>query len=203
MKMTMFGTALAMLLATTAAYATPSSGTPGPQGPQGEQGPAGPQGPAGTNGTNGATGPAGADGTNGTNGTNGVDGTNGTNGVDGATGATGATGAAGTNGTNGTNGTSGADATANIDAVNDDIENLQNNDEALAALGGLELRQGGKGVTSWSAGLGGIYSDNNMYGGIGVGIHYGIQDNLGIYGKLSKSFNGDNAALFVGFEGQF
>lgn len=75
------------------------------------------------------------------------------------------------------------------------------NDMSVAVgLGGLELRQGKEGVTSWSAGIGSFWSaDGGDSQAIAFGIHHGITDNLGVYAKVSRSL-GSNAstAAFVG-----
>lgn len=100
-----------------------------------------------------------------------------------------------------------AQAAAAQDEMNQRLRDMEKramqNDAALAGLGGLELRQGGEGVTSWSLGLGGISNGGYTEGSIAAGIHYGISDNMGVYGKISKSFDGDAVAGFIGIEGQF
>ena len=121
----------------------------------------------------------GMDGVDGSNGSDGVDGLNGKDGVDGL------------NGKDGVNGQS------------FDYNRAQNDMSAVAGLGGIDLRQGSKGITSWSAGVGMVGSEGDTKAAMAFGLHYGIEDNLGVYGKVSKSFEGDSFAAFVGIEGQF
>lgn len=109
-------------------------------------------------------------------------------------------------GVNGSNGSDGVDGLNGKDGVNGqsfDYNRAQNDMSAVAGLGGIDLRQGSKGITSWSAGVGMVGSEGDTKAAMAFGLHYGIEDNLGVYGKVSKSFEGDSFAAFVGIEGQF
>jgi hypothetical protein len=145
-----------------------------------------------------------------------LEGEKGDTGEQGVAGADGKDGRDGVDGKDGRDGVDGKDAdTAAIEAqaaaaqdemnqrLRDMEERAMQNDAAIAGLGGLELRQGGEGVTSWSLGLGGISNDGYTEGAIAAGIHYGIADDMGVYGKISKSFDGGAVAGFIGIEGQF
>ena len=166
----------------------------GATGPQGPIGPAGPQGLPGRDGVDGKDGVNGVDGRDGKDGVDGRDGVDGKDGVDGRDGVDGKDGVDGRDGKDGLNGVDGKDV---------DYGQYHSDMAAVAGLGGLEMRQGGAGVWSWSAGIGGITSGSSSSEAIAVGIHYGIQDNLGLYLKISKSLDGDSLAAFAGVEGQF
>lgn len=127
----------------------------------------------------------------------------GVNGKDGAPGAQGPQGNPGKDGVNGTNGVDGKDGVNGLNGRDVDYSRYQNDMAAVAGLGGLELRQGGAGVFSWSAGVGVVSSGGNSAESIAIGLHYGVADNWGVYGKVSKSLSGDSTAAFIGVEGQF
>jgi Collagen triple helix repeat (20 copies) len=198
-KLTTFASVLALVAFAGMASAQDIVLIPGPPGPQGEQGPQGepgPVGPAGPQGETGATGPQGEQGIQGETGETGPQGEQGIQGETGETGETGATGADGRDGLE-------VDSAALDKRFEDAADAASQNDAAVAGLGGLEMRQGGTGVVSWSVGLAGVYGDDTSDEAIAAGLHYGINDNMGVYGKLSKSFEGDAVAVFVGMEGQF
>lgn len=177
------------------------AGPPGATGPQGEAGATGAQGPRGPAGPKGDTGATGATGTQGPQGVAGVDGTNGVDGVDGRDGTDGkdgSSGPAGSAGRDGSDGKDGKDATTSVADLDDRYSS--NSDIAAAmAIGGLELRQGGAGVTSWSVGVG----FTNEEEGFALGLHYGLDEKTGVYLKGASSFDGNSQSLFVGLEGQF
>lgn len=151
-----------------------SKGDTGATGPQGPQGPQGVEGPAGPAGPQGATGPQGPQGIAGADGFNGKDGVNGKDGRDGR------------------------------DGASFDRASYAADLGAAVAIGGLELRKGGEGVTSWSAGLGAIRTQGGTGKAIAIGLHHGFTANMGGYIKVSRSIGGNGAtAAFIGVEGQF
>lgn len=151
-------------------------GETGATGPQGPQGPQGVEGPQGPAGQQGATGPQGPKGDKGDKGEAGADGI----------------GRDGKDGRDGRDGTSFDRASYAADLG------------AAVAIGGLELRKGGEGVTSWSAGLGAIRTQGGTGKAIAIGLHHGFTDNMGGYIKVSRSIGGNGAtAAFIGIEGQF
>lgn len=129
-------------------------------------------------------------------------------GVAGPKGDKGDTGPAGRDGVDGVAGVDGKDGRDGVDGRDgrDGIGFSYANDLAASVgIGGIELRQGGKGVTSWSAGIGAIKTGGGTSKAIAIGLHHGISDNWGVYGKLSRSIGGgkSSTAAFVGVEGQF
>lgn len=101
-------------------------------------------------------------------------------------------------------GKDGRDGSDGRDA-NFDSRSYANDLAATAGIGGLELRKGGKGVTSWSAGIGAVKTQGGTGKSIAFGLHHGISDNWGAYVKVSRSIGGgrSSTAAFVGVEGQF
>lgn len=166
-------TALAMSVGMSVTEAAADVGETGAQGEQGLQGVQGLQGFTGGTGEQGLQG---------------------AKGDQGLTGGTGATGAQGLTGERGAQGAQGADI---------DFSRYQNGLAAVAGIGGLELRNGIEGEWSWSGGLAGVISEGRSAEAIAVGIHYGINDDLGVYGKVSRSLKGSTTVYYIGLEGTF
>lgn len=167
-------------------------GVKGDKGDKGDTGPAGPQGEQGIAGTDGKDGAPGKDGADGAPGERGERGEQGVAGVDGK------------DGKDGVNGQNGQDGRDGRDATGFDRKSYTADLAAASALGGIHLRTGKAGVTSWSAGVGAVKSAGGGTGSaIAFGLHHGLTDNLGVYGKVSHSLRGKATAVFVGVEGQF
>jgi outer membrane usher protein FimD/PapC len=71
------------------------------------------------------------------------------------------------------------------------------------ALGGIELRTPAEGIWSYGLGIGGIVSEGDSAEAISAGIRYGVSENSSLYGKVSRSLQGDSTSWYVGFESQF
>ena len=74
---------------------------------------------------------------------------------------------------------------------------------SAAVLGGIELRTPTDGVWTYGVGLGGVVNEGDSAKAISAGIRYGVNGTSSIYGKVSRSLQGDSTSWYVGFEGQF
>ena len=124
-------------------------------------------------------------------------------GIQGEQGPKGDTGAQGPKGDTGATGQDGKDGTNGRDGVSFGYDRYMNGLASTAALGGLELRTPVEGVWTYGVGFGGVMDEGDNAEAISAGIRYGVNDTSSVYGKLSRSLQGDSTSWYVGFEGQF
>ena len=109
----------------------------------------------------------------------------------------------GEKGKQGKQGKQGEQGIPGVDGISFDYSRYMNDISSTSALGGLELRTPTVGVWTYSIGIGGISSEGDSAEAISAGLRYGISDTGSIYGKVSRSLEGNSTSWFAGYEGQF
>jgi hypothetical protein len=72
------------------------------------------------------------------------------------------------------------------------------------AIAGVDLPPVATGTFGWSIGIGSFGADGFSGNALGMGMNYGISNNLSLYGKGAVDLTGSNSwSSFIGLQGHF